>query len=174
MLNYKNIIEDFAKIAKEHKQINSFGTGDIRQLIYLTQQKKGVPQQNNQWGDNLTDEAPTYPLLYVLPSSVSRDEQFLTHTFNIIVCDIMNVKNYNIETDLLSDTLQMCEDVLAQFKYSVTIPQGDYELKYDIVLPAQINSFSESYDDILVGWNMTIQIVLDNPLNRCIAPFRPF
>ena len=174
MLNYKNIITDFERLAKEHKQINSFGTGDIRQLIYLTQEKKGTPQINDEWGENITNEAPTYPLLFVLPSSVIRDEQFLTHSFNVIICDIMNTKNYNNETDILSDTLQIAEDILAQFKYSVTIPQGDYEEKYDIVLPANITSFSEAYDDILVGWNLNIQIILDNPLNRCIAPFKPF
>lgn len=174
MLNYKNIIDDFEKLAKEHKQINSFGTGDIRQLIYLTQEKKGAPQINDEWGDNNKDLAPTYPLLYVLPSSVVRGEQSLTHSFNVIICDIMNAKNYNNETDILSDTLQIAEDILAQFKYSVTASEGNYEAKYDIVLPSNITSFSESFDDILVGWTLNIQIVLDNPLNRCIAPFKPF
>ena len=166
MLNYKNIIDDFKQIADKHKQINSFGTGDIRQLIYLTQQKQGQPNTDN--------NAPTYPLMFVLPSSVQRDEQFLTYTFSVVIADIMNAKNYDTETDILSDTLQIAEDVLAQFKYSVTSAEGDYEEKYDVQFPANIQSFSESYDDLLCGWTLTINLVIDNPLNRCIAPFKPF
>ena len=166
MKNYKNIIDDFRKIADNHKQINSFGTGDIRQLIYLTSEVKG--------SDNATDKAPVYPLMYVIPSTATRGEQQITLTFQVIIADIMNTKNYDIETDLYSDTLQMAEDVLAQFKYSVTDAQGDYEASYDIVLPVSVSPFSEAYDDILVGWNLTIQIVLDNPLNRCIAPYNNF
>ena len=86
----------------------------------------------------------------------------------------MNTKNYDIQTDLYSDTLQMTEDILAQFKYAVTPSTGDYEAKYDITLPATINPFSEAYDDLLVGWTINVNIVVDNPLNRCIAPYNPF
>ena len=166
MKTYKNIIDDFRKIADKHKQINSFGTGDIRQLIYLTQEINGKSNDKN--------NAPIYPLMYVIPSTATRGEQQITLTFQVIITDIMNAKNYDIETDLYSDTLQMAEDVLAQFKYSVTESQGDYEGSYDIVLPVSVSPFSEAYDDILVGWNLTLQIVLDNPLNRCIAPFNNF
>lgn len=166
MLNYKNIIDDFKKIADEHKQINSFGTGDIRQLIYLTQELDGT--------DNSKNNAPIYPLMYVIPGTVSRDEQFINYAFNVIIADIMNAKNYDTETDIMSDTLQITEDILAQFKYSVTNAEGYYEEKYDITLPASIAPFSEAYDDILAGWNLNLNIIIDNPLNRCIAPFKPF
>ena len=167
MLNYKNIIDDFKELADKHKQINSFGTGDIRQLIYLTTQKLGA--------DNTTNEAPMYPLMFVIPNPVVRGEQQIQYTFNVILADILDTKSsYDIQTDLYSDTLQILEDVLAQFKYSVTAAQGDYESRYDITLPATINPFSESYDDNLVGWNLTINIVIDNPLNRCLAPINDY
>ena len=167
MVNYKKIIDDFKKLAAQHKQINSFGTGDITQLIYLTQQKQGV--------DNTTEySAPTYPLMYVLPQPVQRGEQQKTLTFNIVIADIMNAKNYDIETDLFSDTLQIAEDILAQYKYSVTAAQGDYEDIYDLQLPTTISPFSERYDDILVGWTITLTLVINDPLNRCIAPIKDF
>ena len=119
-------------------------------------------------------DGPGFPLLYVIPQIVNRDEQFLTYNFNVVIADIMNTKNYDIETDLYSDTLQIAEDVLAQYKYSVLQSQGDYESSYDITLPANITPFSEAYDDILVGWTISLQLVIDNPLNRCLAPFNPF
>lgn len=84
----------------------------------------------------------------------------------------MNVKNYDIQNELLSDTLEICQDILAQFKYSVNALQGDYYTdKYDITLPTNISPFMEAYDDILVGWNLPISIQVQTPLNRCIAPF---
>jgi hypothetical protein len=166
MINYKKIIDDFALLADKHKQINSFGTGDIRQLIYLTQQIEGK--------DNTKNSAPIYPLLYVIPSVVSRGEQQITYSLNVVIADIMNTKNYDIETDLVSDTLQIAEDIVAQFKYSVTQAQGDYEASYDLVLPTNISPFSEAYDDILVGWTISLQIVIDDPLNRCVSPINPF
>lgn len=166
MINYKTIIDDLKLLADKHKQINSFGTGDITQLIYLTQQIDG--------DDNQSNAEPIYPLMFVLPQVVTRDERQITYPFQIIIADIMNTKNYDIETDLFSDTLQISEDVVAQFKYSVTAAEGDYESKYDITLPVQMTPFSERYDDILVGWNTTLSIVVDSPLNRCISPIKDF
>jgi hypothetical protein len=163
-MNWKSIIADFNTLQVKHKQLNSFGVGDIKQLIYLT--------QNRDKQENVDNNAPYYPLMYVLPGSVSQAEQFTTYGFNILICDVMNVKNYDIQNQLLSDTLEICQDILAQFKYSVDALQGDYYTdKYDITLPANISPFMEAYDDILVGWNLPISIQVQTPLNRCIAPF---
>jgi hypothetical protein len=166
MINYKIIINDLKKLADEHKQINSFGTGDLTQLIYLTQEIDGK--------ENTENRQPVYPLMFCIPQPVQRSEQFITIPISVVIADIMNTKNYDIETDLVSDTLQIAEDILAQFKYSVTASQGDYESKYDITLPTTITPFSERYDDILVGWTLNLQLVINNPLNRCIAPFKDF
>jgi len=166
MINYKNIIDNFREVANKHKQINSFGTGTIQQLIYLT---------SNIDGDkNETNAAPIYPLMFVLPTTVNRDEQFITYGFSVVIADITNTKNYDIETDLYSDTLQIAEDILAQFKYSVTAAQGDYETTYDINLPTSVTPFSEAYDDVLIGWTLGVDLVVDSPLNRCIAPYKPY
>ena len=58
MINYKKIIEDFRKVAENHKQINSFGTGTIEQLIYLTNEIDGEINESN--------AAPIYPLMFVM------------------------------------------------------------------------------------------------------------
>lgn len=167
MLNYKNIIKDFETLAKNHLQINSFSTGDINQLVSWTQQIDGK--------DNDTNAAPIYPIMYVIPTDITRGEQEIVYGFNIIIADIMDTKDsYDIQTQLWSDTLQMAEDILAQFKYSITSWQGDYEEKYDIETPTTITPFNEAYDDNLVGMNLSISIVLSNPLNRCIAPYKSF
>lgn len=172
--NFKNIIDDFRSIERNHKQLQSFGVGDIKQLIFLTQDRLGKdnidpPQDNTPTNTNLP---PVYPLLYVVPGSAQRDDSFITYNFSVIVCDITNAKNYDIQVDLWSDTLQIAEDILAQFKYSVNANQGNFESKYYINLPTSIIPFSEQYEDLLVGWNLGLQVVVDSPLNRCIAPYK--
>ena len=42
-LNFKNIIDDLKTLEYHHKQLNSFGVGDVKQLIYLTQQRDKQP-----------------------------------------------------------------------------------------------------------------------------------
>jgi hypothetical protein len=164
--NFKNIVEDFKLLQRKHKQLNSFGVGDIRQLLFLTQQRLEE--------DNDDDNSPIYPLIYLVPQAAQREEALITYNFNVIICDIENTKNYDIEVDLWSDTLQIAEDVLAQFKYSVNAQQGNFVSRYYINLPTQIIPFSEMYEDLLVGWNLQLQIVVDSPLNRCIAPYKDF
>jgi len=166
-INFKNITDDLALLCQQHKQLNSFGIGDIKQLIYLTQQRD---KQNN----NPEWSAPIYPLMFVIPQNVVQDDSFVNYQFSVLICDIMNANNYDIEVDLWSDTLAIAQDVLAQFKYSVTQTQGDYQHRYDLTLPTTITPFSEAYDDILVGWNLNLTLQVDMPLNRCIAPFEPF
>lgn len=166
-VNFKNITNDLSELAKNHKQINSFGVGDIKQLIYLTQQRDKV--------SNTTEyKAPIYPLMYVIPVIVTQDLSFVNYRFNVLICDIMNASNYDIEVDLWSDTLAMAQDVLAQYKYAVTLTSGNYQQRYDLSLPTSITPFSEAYDDILVGWNLDLTLQVDMPLDRCIAPFDPF
>lgn len=161
--NLKNIIDDLKEIERKHKQLNSFGVGDLKQLIYLTQDLAGT--------ENTTNAAPIFPLLYIVPGTIQRNENYVVYNLNCVVADIMNSTNYDIEVDLMSDTAQIISDVLAQFKYSVTASEGDYEAKYDLQLPVTLNGFSEGFDDILVGWNALIQVVVEDPLNRCIAPY---
>ena len=116
--NIKKIIDDLKLIADKHKQINSFGIGSIENLIYLTQEKEGLENEQN--------EAPIYPLMYVIPEPHTVNENFLQYSYTILIMDIMNVKNYDTQVDLWSETFQMAQDVIAQYKYSVFSNQGDY------------------------------------------------
>ena len=172
--NFKNIVDDFKLLQSKHLQLNSFGIGDIKDLIFLTQQKTDEDYVGKVATDNTKNNAPEYPLLYIVPQPATRYDGYITYTFNVIVCDIDNTKNKDIQVDLWSDTLEIAEDILAQFKYSVIASQGDYASKYDITLPTTISPFSESYEDLLVGWNLQLRVLVDKPLNRCIAPYSDF
>jgi hypothetical protein len=98
----------------------------------------------------------------------------MSYSFSVIVMDLMSTKDYNIENQLLSDTLQIIDDILAQFKYSVDPNTGLYQNKYDVNIPLSFTPFTERFDDFLVGWTMDLSVIVDVPINRCIAPFDNF
>ena len=160
---FKNIVDDMKKLVENHKMINSFGIGDVKDFIFLTQQVDGE--------ENTSNNAPIYPLLYMVPQGSNRDNGQITYSFNVIIADIDNTKNKDITVDLWSDTLEYAEDVLAQFNYGVIPADGDFYDKYEAITPTSIIPFSEQYEDLLVGHTLSLQIIVAKPLNRCIAPY---
>ena len=135
MVNYKIILNDFKELADKHKMINSFGTGDLSQLIYLTSNVEG--QNNDSW------KAPIYPLMFVIPKSVNRGEQQITYPFDIVIADIMNTKNYDIETDLLSDTLEIAEHKLKKWRYMIQSMTKEEKLNPKILKSSRIKRISK-------------------------------
>ena len=66
--NFKTIADDLEQLSFYHKQINSFGLGDTDQLSYWTQMRDKDP--------NDTFESPVFPLMYVVPGSVTNGLRF--------------------------------------------------------------------------------------------------
>jgi hypothetical protein len=155
---FRRFVNDLKKIYKEHKQINDFGFGFVEDITF---KKEGEDKVN-------------YPYLYVIPSVTNVDEQELKYTLTLVMMD--RVINYTDENllDTLSDTNQILQDVISQFKYSFTPQDGNYTDVYDIELPITLQPFADKYDDYVAGYSCDITIVLAQPLNRCIAPFNNF
>jgi len=164
-LNLKNIVDDFQLLANRHKQINSFGFGDLDEFTYQVDRRdKEV---------NLSDQAPYYPYLYVVPANVIQDFGFMTFEFNLIVSDIMKRDMDNM-TDVLSDTLQIMNDVISMFRLSVTKQLGDYNKYYYLDDAVTMVPFIEQYEDLLCGYSATIRIKTKTYLDRCVAAFEDF
>ena len=161
-VNFKTIAVDFQTLANLHKQLNSFGLGDIDQLSYLTQQRLKE--------DNTTFNSPYYPLLYVVPSKVENDLQYKTWEFNTTVSDIVEDSLQNNE-DSLSDTLQILNDVVSQFRLSVVERFGDYIEKYYVDDEVVYTPYLAEQDDQLNGWNGVLRIKTMTSLDRCAAAF---
>jgi uncharacterized delta-60 repeat protein len=161
-VNFKTIAVDFQTLANLHKQLNSFGLGDIDQLSYLTQQRLKE--------DNTTFNSPYYPLLYIVPSKVENDLRYKTWEFNTTVSDIVEDSLQNNE-DTLSDTLQILNDVVSQFRLSVTDRFGDYIEKYYVDDEVLYTPYMGEQDDNLNGWNGLLRIKTMTSLDRCAAAF---
>jgi hypothetical protein len=164
-LNLKNIVDDFQLLANRHKQLNSFGFGDLDEFTYQVDRRDKVV--------NPSDQAPYYPYLYVIPANVIQEFGFMTYEFNLIVSDIMKRDMDNM-TDILSDTLQIMNDVISMFRLSVTEQLGNYNEYYYLDDAVTMVPFIEEYDDLLCGYSATIRIKTKTYLDRCVAAFDDF
>jgi hypothetical protein len=164
-LNLKNIVADFQLLADRHKQINSFGFGDLDEFSYQVDRRdKEI---------NPSFQAPYYPYFYVIPSNVIQEFNFMTYEFNLIVSDIMKRDMDNM-TDILSDTLQMMNDIISMFRLSYTEANGNYNEFYFVDDAVTLIPFIEQYEDLLCGYSATLRIKTRTPLDRCVAAFNPF
>jgi len=164
-VNFKTIADDFETLANAHKQINSFGLGDIDTLSYWTTSRDKE--------DNTTFNPPIYPLLYVVPSKVMHDLNYKTWEFNSIIMDVVE-RDLENQVDTVSDTLQMLNDVISQFRYSNTAYFGNYYDKYFLDNTVVCTPFLEKYHDLTNGWNGLLQLKTITPLDRCSAAYFPF
>ena len=164
-INFKTLADDFSNLAALHKQLNSFGLGDVSQLSYWTTLRDDE--------ENTHFQAPYYPLLYVVPSQVTNELRFKTWEFNTVVADILE-RNLVNQVDITSDTLQILQDVISQFRLSVTEEYGNYNDKYYLDDSVVCTPFLEKKDDLLNGWNGLLKIKTMTSLDRCAAAFNPF
>ena len=164
-INFRSIIQDYQKLADSHKQLNSFGTGNSDQLSYRTQTRDKEL--------NTTFNPPIYPLLYVIPSKIENDLEYKTWDFNTIVADVLERDLAN-QVDITSDTLQILQDIISQWRLSVNATFGDYYQNYWVDDEVNCTPFLEKEDDMLNGWNGYIRIKTMTPLNRCAAAYLPF
>jgi hypothetical protein len=108
--------------------------------------------------------------MYVVPNDVKQKFNYMEYTFDVIVADIMERSLLN-QTDILSDTNQILDDIISQFRLSVTQSLGNFNAEYYLDNPIVCTPFMEQYDDLLGGWTATLTIQVMTPLNRCDAAF---
>lgn len=161
--NYKKIMDLLRTLADYHEQLQSFGYGDVEQLIYHTEMR--LKQENT------GNQAPFYPAMWVITDQVKTDGRESTYDFNILIMDIQNVKNFDNQLDTFSDTLDILKDVIAQLKYATGM---ECYCQLDIDYPIVMTPFSEAYDDYVNGWSGKISLRVPDAINRCIAPYAEF
>jgi len=164
-VNLRSFADDFYYLTQKHKQLNSFGLGNLEYITYLQQQRQAQ--------ENTHDQSPLYPLLFVVPSKVVNNLRYKEWNFNTLVMDIVFRDNTNL-IDTVSDTLQILQDVISQFKYSVEQSQGDYYRKYFITETINCIPFIEKYADMTNGWNAELKVETISPLDRCAAAYNTF
>lgn len=163
--NFKKIHDDLQLMANTHKQINSFGLGDTDQLSFWTQIRDHQ--------DNPTFEPPVFPLLYAVPSNCINNLQYKTWEINLVMMDIVD-RDLTNQVDVLSDTLQMLQDVTSQYRLSILPTYGCYDSFYDAVGNIEFTPFMEDYTDLTNGWTAVLKFTTVTALDRCAAAFNTF
>jgi hypothetical protein len=164
-INFKTFHDDFLLLSDHHKQINSFGFGQLQDLAYYIESVLKT--------ENTYDNSPVYPLLYVVPQNVSQNMQYTNYEFLVIVMDILE-EDLSNQTDVLSDTNQMLDDIISQFRLSVTDALGNFNKDYYLNNPIVCSPFLEKYADYVGGWSATLKIEVMTPVDRCDAAFESF
>ena len=169
-INFKTIHDDFRLLADNHKQINSFGFGAYEDLSYWTESRLKA--------ENTTFESPYFPLLYVIPQTATQDmvengSSYTIYDFDVISMDIIDRDLVN-QIDVLSDTNQILDDVVSQFRLSVETYMGCFNAEYYLDDEVIYTPFLEKFSDLCGGWSAKIRIKVMTPLDRCAAAFESF
>tara|TARA_R100001594_G_scaffold22115_3_gene42796 strand:- start:783 stop:1274 length:492 start_codon:yes stop_codon:yes gene_type:complete len=158
MISFRNAVGYLETIASKHLQINSFHSGMMDEVDI------------NKLG------ATDYVILYAEPGSATINQGVLTYSFTIYVMDMVNEevgdapnKQRIGRVDAYSETLNIIQDVIAEFKHSLNVKSwvdGEVVLQ----LPITAEPFTARFNNLLTGWSATINIDVNNKNNLCIAP----
>jgi hypothetical protein len=88
-------------------------------------------------------------------------EKSVVLNFSLYFFDRMLPEDTN-ETEVLSDQLQICQDIIAQLRYN--------NFEFDEGLNATLTFFTEDTPDLLAGVKADITIDLPYTANRCVIP----
>jgi hypothetical protein len=157
MVSLKQIIEDLKSIAGNHKQIQSFGFGDITQITMDVESK----------------QEPEYVRLYVIPQPTTFDRNGIIYQLSIICMDKINA-DYSNQLEVMSDTLLILEDIFTILWQSYTNPSGNFSIDYEPQFGSNVQPFLERFETVLAGWTMTINVVQLHDYDRCVIPENSF
>tara|TARA_R110002051_G_scaffold59885_1_gene109864 strand:+ start:909 stop:1439 length:531 start_codon:yes stop_codon:yes gene_type:complete len=162
---YSNAIDTLKQLGIEHHQITTTTTGDIWQVDLEKNTK--------------------FPLFHINGTSVDASENTLTYNFQLFVMDLVTEKENwteeNIqsaerlsnEQEVLSETLQICVDIIGMFRHSKWQSAGDLDINDPVYFTEgdySLEPFSEKFDNAVTGWTFTIGIVVQNDFQTCTIP----
>lgn len=156
MVNYKQILADFASIAYHHEQIQSYGFGDYKQIT-----------------NDLTTKLPTkFIRMYVIPGESVLPENEVKHRFAVVIMDKVEDDLSNLE-DVLSDTLEICKDIWTVFYQSYTSQNGNFSFELQPDQLPELIPFTEQFDEIVAGFTMNLTLSYPFDYNSCTPPIDP-
>jgi hypothetical protein len=142
VITRRQIADLLKTIAENHYQINTFGWGDVPELL---------GRQNT-----------IYPFMMVTPESPVMGEGDVTHPFRLSIADRLQKGLENIE-DVDSDMYQVLRDVIAQLD---NVAYQDMRVD----LPVTIEPFRAEDAQDVYGFSGVINIIVDEDYDQCAVP----
>lgn len=151
MLTLNQIISKLETIATNHSQINHFGYGDLWEIL-----------------EKNSDTPINYALMWVVIGNATKGSKDLSLSFTIIVADLVDKDEAN-ELEVLSDTLLICNDIIAEVKALADTASEDIYFDSNEDGTINLTPFTERFDDELSGWSFDINIRIPYANNACIT-----
>jgi hypothetical protein len=145
-MTYKEIIDIFKQKVQGHFFVNTFGYGDISDIMTPDSQ-----------------EAPYYPYIFLNPVSVSATDRISSFNFNLI-CMTQSLED---ETSIMrkqSDCIENLKDIIARVNNTLIDPQ------VEIQQPFTFTPFKERFQDDVVGASCNLTVTYPTLLDACVAP----
>ena len=147
--NFINVTHALKTIADNHKQIHSFGFGDLANIN--------------------TSGSIDYAMMWVKPdgSVVKRGE--VGFKFKILIMDLVRKDESNL-IDVLNNTHQVALDVLADI-YINGLDAVNGTLGFHLKDPEiMLNDFTDRFDEEVAGWSMNITVWSSWNWDECAIP----
>ena len=150
MLNtsYNNIIDALKCVCFNHGMVNNVSSGNIEDIDLAANS--------------------VYPLVHIVPGNVVAGVQSITFSFNLLAMDLVHSDNSN-EQQVLSDTLQILLDVIAQYKNGLQLGVQQNEGIFGQLDNANytLEPFLERFDNAVAGFNLTLSIIVPATYFAC-------
>ena len=146
-MSFNNVLELLKRISDAHKQVKSFGDGEMWDI------------------EGNTKSLGIYPEVWCLPQSTITKLQTQEYTIRLLCYDLVNTDKTNAN-DVQSDTLLILTDFIKVLKNA----SDDYTLLGDpVAFP-----FAERFNDQVWGWYMDVVIEVHFASNFCDLPIDAF
>ena len=117
------------------------------------------------FGKTTSGTTTMYPFMFMVPQSVTYDENTTTYQFSILFADILNT-NLDNEKDVVSDMSLQSRRFLSYIKRGMNANPDLYNFM-DITLPVQSIPFQERFNDHTAGIAIQASIVVFEDINAC-------
>ena len=146
--SYNNVIDALKCVAITHGMVNNVSSGTV---------------------DEVDISANTvYPLVHIVPGNVTAGVQQVTFEFNVLAMDLVKPDESN-EQQVLSDTLQILIDTIAQYKNGLLlgVQQNEGVFGQADDKDFTLEPFTERFDNVVSGWNCSFSITVPGIYFAC-------
>jgi hypothetical protein len=151
-VSYNQVIKQLNDFATNHKQVKSFGNGDLWEVVQH---------------DQLTNF--NYPLLWVVDQAASMGDGDFTWNFQVIVMDIVR-KDESNENEVKSDCVQILIDLVAYFEQLNNELNNVNWNQVQLVRSGSVEMFTERFEDELSGASIQLGLRFPQNYNYCEVP----
>ena len=151
-LSYNQVIKQLNDFADAHKQIKSFGNGNLWEVV-----------QHNQ----LTNF--NYPLMWINDQPASMGNGDFTWNFQVLIMDIVRKDETN-ENEVKSDCVQILIDLIAYFEQLNTTNNNVNFNQVQLIRSGSVEMFTERFEDELSGATLQLGLRFPQNYNFCEIP----